>query len=93
MCIVVPALITLFAWWLPEISRMFCKKCQCEEPHEKSIKDNVKEMVSGPDIERLVGALITAGVHKFIAQHPKTTETVSDIVKTLTKNTGKKRRG
>ena len=93
MCIVVPALIALFAWWTPEISRIFCGKCQCEEPHEKSIKDNVKEMMSGSDIERLITTAIIAGLHKFVSSHPKTTETLSEVITALTKNTGKKRRG
>ena len=91
MAIVVPALISLFAWWMPEISRMFCGKCQCEEPHEKSIKDNVKEIVSDQDIEHLVSVAIIAGLHKFISKYPKTTETLSDILKTVTKSSGKKR--
>jgi len=91
MCIVVPALITLFAWWLPEISRMFCKKCQCEEPHEKPVKDKVKEIVSDQDIERLIGAVITVGMQKFVSKHPKTTETLTDVIKTLIKSSSKKR--
>lgn len=91
MCIVLPTLITLFVWWMPEISRLFCRKCQCEIPHEKSIKDNVKEIVSDQDIERLISALITVGMQKFVSKHPKTTETLSDVIKTLIKSNSKKR--
>lgn len=91
MVIVLPALITLFVWWMPEISRLFCRKCQCEVPHEKSIKDNVKEIVSDQDIERLISAIIVAGMQKFVSKHPKTTETLSDIIKAFIKSSDKKR--
>lgn len=60
-------------------------------PHEKSIKDNVKEITSNQDIERLIAAVLVSGMQKFIANHPKTTETLSDILKTFIKNKSKKR--
>ncbi len=91
MCIVIPGLFGLFVWWLPQILRMFCGKCQCEVPHEKSVKDNIKEMASNQDIERLITAILVSGMQKFIANHPKTTETLSDILKTFIKPKGKKR--
>lgn len=90
MCLLIPCFVALFVWWLPEISRFFCGKCQCEVPHKKSVKDSIKEMESNQDIERLIAAVLVSGMQKFIEKHPKTTETLSDILKTFIKNQGKK---
>ena len=91
MCLLIPCFVALFSWWLPEISRIFCGKCQCEVPHEKPIKDKVKEIASDQAIEQLVTAVLISGMKKFIANHPKTTETLSDILNSFIKNNGKKR--
>ena len=91
MCLLVPCVVALFVWWLPEISRIFCGKCQCEALREKPIKDKVKEIVSDQDIERLVTAVLISGIKKFVANHPKTTETLSDVLKTFVKNKSKNR--
>ena len=83
MCLLVPCLIALFVWWMPDVSNMFCKKCQC--------KDDDKEIGANQDIERLIATVLVTGIQKFIVNHPKTTETLSDILKTFIKTKGKKR--
>ena len=89
MCVVFPSLIWLVVWWGPEISRMFCKKCQCVDPEPKSIKDVLREIVSKQDIERLITAAVVMGVQKFAASHPKTKETFDNILNTIEQSNNK----
>ena len=79
MCIVLPILFALFIWWMPEISRLFCKN-KCETPGSQSIKDIIHEIISIKDIERLITAAIVMGIQKFVSNHPKTTETLENII-------------
>ena len=85
MCVVVPVCFSLLLWWGPELARPFCKKCKCETQPvpETSIKDMVHEIVSTKDIERLITAAVVMGVQKFVANHPKTKETLKDILKII----------
>ena len=88
LCIIVPSMVILFAWWLPEISRVFCGKCQCE-PHQDK-QTSFKEVISNQEIERFLVALTVAGIQKFIMKHPKTTKTMNDILDALIKSGAKK---
>ena len=85
MAIVVPVLFGLFAWWVPEIRRVFCSQCKYENQKDKSIKDIFKEIISKQDIERLITAAIIMGIQKFAANHPKTKETFATVVNALEK--------
>ena len=93
ICIVFPSLVGLIVWWGPEISRLFCKKCQCVEPEPKSIKDVLREIISKQDIERLITAAIVMGVQKFAASHPKTKETFDNILNAFEQNNNKIKSG
>ena len=86
LCIVIPVLVALLAWWMPDISKILCKKCQCEIKHEEPIKDALKEIITKQDIERLITAAVVMGIQKFTATHPKTKETLGKILKTVGKN-------
>ena len=83
MCLLVPCFVALFVWWIPEISRMFCGKCQCEVPHEKNIPDKISEITSKQIIERLITTAIVAGVNKFASEHPKTKKKIQEIAKVV----------
>lgn len=91
MCAVVPVSFGLLVWWMPEISRLFCKKCQCEVKDDVSIKGVLKEIVSKQDIERLITAAIVMGVQKFATNHPKTKEAFDGILDALEQNSGKQK--
>ena len=78
MCVVVPALVGLFIWWIPEISRLFCKKCQCEPRTEKTL-------VSKQIIERLIIAGLFIGIQKFVEKYPKTKELFNDVLEVVEK--------
>ena len=89
MCVMVPGLLILFFWWLPEILRTCCRnKCQCNEIHTetKPIQKETSEIISREDMERLVTSAIVIGIQKFAAMHPKTTKAFNNIVDVL-KNT------
>lgn len=90
MAIVVPVMFGLLVWWGPEISRLFCKKCQCEIQNEKPVKDILHEIITKQDIERLITAAVIMGVQKFASSHPKAKETFDDILSVL-KSSGKKK--
>jgi hypothetical protein len=83
MCIVIPGLFCLLGWWGPEISRLFCKKCQCEIQNETSVKDIFKEIISKQDIEKFITAAVIMGIQKFATTHPKTKETFDNILNVL----------
>ena len=73
MCVVVPSLVGLLVWWLPEMSRMFCKKCECETPTEPV--STTKQY-----IEKLVVALAIVAVQKFISRRPKIKKILDDVL-------------
>ena len=83
MCLLVPCLITLFLWWARDISKMFCGKCQCEIPHEKTVPNKVSEITSKQLIEHLITTAIIAGIDKFVSNHPKTKKKIQDIAKVI----------
>ena len=83
MCIIVPGMFWLFLWWMPEISRFFCKKCQCEIPHEKTVPDKVSEIASKQIIEHLITNALIAGIDKFTSNHPKAKKKIQDIAKVV----------
>lgn len=86
MCLLVPCFVALFVWWLPEISRMFCGKCQCEMPHEKTISGKVSEITYKQIIEHLITTAIITGIDKFVSNHPKTKKKIQEIAKVVSKN-------
>ena len=86
MCVIVPVSFGLLVWWMPEISRLFCKKCQCEVQEDMSIKDVLKEIVTKQDIERLITAAIVMGIQKFATNHPKAKEAFDGILNALEQN-------
>lgn len=90
ICIMLPILVGLFIWWMPEISRLFCKKCECQIQNDKPIKNMLSEIISKQDIEKFITAAIIMGIQKFAASHPKTTEIFDDIVNTVKKTHSKK---
>ena len=85
MCIALPIFVGLLIWWWPEISRIFCKKCQCQIPEEKPIKNMLSEIISKQDIERFITAAIVMGIQKFAANHPQTTKVFDEILTTVSK--------
>ena len=85
MCIMLPSLIGLFIWWVPEILRLFCKNCQCHEPEPKTIKDVLREIITKQDIERFITTAIIMGIQKFVSSHPKQKETFDNILDVIKK--------
>jgi len=86
MCIMLPGLLILFFWWMPDMARPFCKnKCQCDEMHsEQTINPKeTHEMISRDDLERLVTGAIVMGIQKFASMHPKTTKAFNNIIGAL----------
>ena len=64
LCVMLPAMTGLVFWWAPEVSRLFCKnKCQCE-PENNNI-------LSKQNLERLLTAIITMGLEKFLEYRTK----------------------
>ena len=82
MCIVIPVLLILFVWWLPEISKVFCNKCQCETQKDETITDVVKGIVSNQEIERFISAAIIVGIQKFMSKYPQIKEIFDTVAKT-----------
>lgn len=86
LCVMLPVLVMLFFWWMPEIARPFCSnKCQCEETHleqTSNIKES-REIISRDDMERLVTGAIIMGIQKFASMHPKTTKAFNNIIDAL----------
>ena len=86
MCIMLPGLLILFFWWMPDMARPFCKnKCQCDEMHsEQTINPKeTHEIISRDDMERLVTGAIVMGIQKFASMHPKTTKAFNNIIDAL----------
>lgn len=86
LCVMLPVLVMLFFWWMPDIARPFCKnKYQCEETHleqTSNIKES-REIISRDDMERLVTGAIIMGIQKFASMHPKTTKAFNNIIDAL----------
>ena len=82
MCVMLPALVGLVIWWLPEIARLFCpNKCQCDTSSRTTQnKDVDKDELSKQYLEKLITSAIMIGVHKFATSHPKTRETLENII-------------
>ena len=70
-------------WWMRDISRIFCGKCQCEIPHNKTVSNKVSEITSKQLIEHLITTAIIAGIDKFVSNHPKTKKKIQDIAKVV----------
>jgi hypothetical protein len=87
-----PILVAIFLWWVPEIGRLFCSKTCEMPPPEKNEKltDVLREIISKQDIERLISAAIIMSIQKFAQTHPKTNNVLRTILDTLIKNTKKK---
>ena len=86
MCVMLPGLLILFFWWMPDIARPFCKnKCQCEErdTEQKPTQKTAQDIISHDDMERLVTGAIIMGIQKFASLHPKTTKAFNNIIDTL----------
>lgn len=85
LCIMLPVLVMLVFWWMPEIARPFCKnKCQCEVRQSEPQKNMTQEILSRQDIEKFITAAIVVGLQKFAATHPRTKEifdNVTDVIK------------
>ena len=91
LCIMLPALVGLFVWWMPDIGRMLCRnKCELKPEPDKTIKDIFNEIISKQDIEKFITAAIIMGIQKFAATHPKTTETFDSILDILKNKKTKK---
>lgn len=87
LCIVVPVLVWLFLWWLPDMSKMFCKKCECDnlENKEHLHENNVNENMSTKALEHLITSAIIIGIQKFAKNHPNTQNIFNNIFDALAK--------
>jgi len=95
MCVMVPGLLMLFLWWMPDIARPFCKnKCQCDaRPHTLQNNDVDRDEISKQYLEKLISSAIMIGVQNFAKTHPKTTKTFDNIIAAITdKKTVKKKK-
>ena len=81
MAVVVPVLITLLAWWMPEISRPFCKKCECETHEPEHQANDFRDQISGQVLERALATALITGVENFLSKRPKTKKALNDILK------------
>lgn len=91
LCIMLPILIGLFVWWLPEIVRTLCSnKCNITKETDEKNKDTFNEIISKQDIENFITSAIITGIQKFAIKHPKTTEAFDGIIDIL-KNTNTKK--
>ena len=92
LCIMLPLLVGIFIWWLPDIARLICNK-SCKTPpapQPETIRDILHEIVSRQDIERLITTAIIMGIQKFAQTHPKTKTVFDSLLDTLKKSNGKK---
>lgn len=88
MCVMLPGLIVLFLWWIPELLRMCChNKCQCDETHfeTKSTEQKSYGIISKEDLENLINSAIIIGVKKFAKSHPKTTKVFDEVIDAVKK--------
>ncbi len=91
LCIVVPVLVWLFLWWLPDISKVFCKKCECDnlESKEHLHENNTTENMSTKALEHLITTAIIIGIQKFAKNHPHTQNIFNNIFDAFTKTSNK----
>ena len=73
MCIVIPTLFVLIAWWWPK-----CKKCQCVQ------ESNTKE-----EMGRIIMSAIIMGIQKVMSKYPKTKGFIDDMLNALNSNNKK----
>ena len=69
LCIMLPIIVGLFLWWVPEISRIFTK--QTPPPPERK------------DFEKIMMGIALLGLHKFLQNRPKTKEAINVITDLL----------
>ena len=85
LCIMLPILVMLVLWWMPEIAQPFCKnKCQCDTHQSEPQRNKDQEIISKQDIEKFITTAIVVGIQKFAATHPRTKEifdNVTDVIK------------
>lgn len=87
LCIMLPVLIALFVWWVPDVVRALCPhKCEIKPEPDITVKNIINEIISKQDIEKFITAAIIMGIQKFATNHPKTTEVFDNILDVL-KNT------
>ena len=87
LCVMLPTLVGLVVWWMPDFARLFCpNKCVVKPEPDITIKNIFNEIISKQDIEKFITAAIIMGIQKFAATHPKTAETFDNILDVL-KNT------
>lgn len=86
MCIMLPGLVALFIWWMPNIARAVCQRCETLpiKPVD-TLHDMLQEIISAKDIERFITAAIIMGVQKFAQTHPKTQTVFDEIVRAIKK--------
>ena len=86
LCLMLPVLCGLVIWWTPEFARMLCpNKCACDKTsHTIKNQDNDSDEMSKQYLEKLLTSAIMVGIHKFATSHPKTRETLDNIINTLT---------
>jgi len=83
MSIVVPSMIALFVWWVPEMVRPFCKKCECEIHESEHETNNFREQISKHLLERVLVAALITGIENFLSKRPKTKKAFNDILESL----------
>ena len=84
LCVMLPTLVGLFIWWMPDIARILCpNRCNAKPEPDKTIKNIFNEIISKQDIEKFITAAIIMGIQKFATTHPKTAETFDNILDIL----------
>lgn len=87
MCVMFPALVGLFIWWVPEISGLFCKnKCECNANVNNNVPQNnpTSETILSQYIEKLLNAGIVFGIQNLAKKYPqykKTLKNLADMIK------------
>ena len=89
LCIMLPVLVGLLMWWMPEITRAMCAQ-KCKTEPDVTIKNIFNEIVSKQDIEKFIIAAIVMGIQKFANAYPKTAETFDNILDAVKKKNPKK---
>lgn len=91
LCIMLPVLCTIFIWWLPDITKLFCNKsCKIASPQpNETIHDVLREIISSKDIERFITAAIIMGIQKFAQSHPKTQAVFDNLLDIINKSNDK----
>ena len=94
LCIMIPALVGLFIWWMPDIGKLFCHNCKCNNSTDTNTTNQpIQEIISKQDIERFITMAVIIGIQKFVSKYPKakeTFDTIFDIIKNAVPQTAKK---